>query len=304
MNKYKVVFVALFGFIISASYSLSQSKQRENPPDSERLFLLAAYGKAVFEREGCRSCHSLVVDEAGFFTKSLDGLGNKYPNVWLAHYLTDPESIMSGSKKKSYGYLFDKTFDKALFTRIVSENNNERLWPALLDEASSFTAGLDEGMLLAYNKHSDGIALIAFLQQIPTSPKQRQIDSMIMVELERENAIVRQYYLDSIQLSAIINQPEAISKGEKIYLSFCHVCHGDNGAGNMIGPNLTDEYWLHGGKDKDVAKTIIEGIAEKGMPGWIEILKPQEIGALVAYIKSIKGTHSPHAKSPQGIREN
>ncbi|VAW27515.1 Cytochrome c oxidase (cbb3-type) subunit CcoP, partial [hydrothermal vent metagenome] len=38
-----------------------------------------------------------------------------------------------------------------------------------------------------------------------------------------------------------------IEAGKKTYGRNCIACHGDVGQGNTIGPNLTDNYWLHGG---------------------------------------------------------
>jgi cytochrome c oxidase cbb3-type subunit 3 len=80
------------------------------------------------------------------------------------------------------------------------------------------------------------------------------------------------------------------------------VCHGIQGEGG-IGPNLTDEYWLHGGSSADIARTIIYGIPEKGMISWRHQLTPTEVGQIVAYINSIAGTEPEQAKAPQGKKQ-
>lgn len=90
-----------------------------------------------------------------------------------------------------------------------------------------------------------------------------------------------------------------IAEGKQIFQKSCYMCHGSNGEGG-VGPNLTDEYWLHGGSINDVFKTIKYGVIDKGMQAWEKQFSPQEIKNLSSYIKSIKGTKPANAKAPQG----
>src|SRR5690606_24938704 len=53
-----------------------------------------------------------------------------------------------------------------------------------------------------------------------------------------------------------------IAKGKEIYTAYCVSCHKADGGG-MIGPNLTDEYWLHGGDVKSVYAVVKNGVPEK-----------------------------------------
>ena len=79
----------------------------------------------------------------------------------------------------------------------------------------------------------------------------------------------------------------------------CFACHGAKGEG-LVGPNLTDNYWLHGGTINDVFKTIKYGVPEKGMQSWEKMYSPVQIKNLSSYIKSLAGTNPPNAKPPQG----
>ncbi len=79
----------------------------------------------------------------------------------------------------------------------------------------------------------------------------------------------------------------------------CAACHGKAGEG-VVGPNLTDDYWLHGGSIKDVFKTIKYGWPEKGMRSWKDDLSPMQMAQVSSYIKSIHGTNPPNAKPQQG----
>jgi len=90
-----------------------------------------------------------------------------------------------------------------------------------------------------------------------------------------------------------------LTEGKKIFAQTCSVCHGSNGEGG-VGPNLTDNYWLHGGTINDVFKTIKYGVPEKGMQSWQKAYSPTQIKDLASYIKSIAGTNPPNGKAPQG----
>ena len=92
---------------------------------------------------------------------------------------------------------------------------------------------------------------------------------------------------------------DLISKGASIYKNNCASCHKDKGEGS-IGPNLTDEYWLHGGSIQNIFATIKNGVPEKGMIAWNAILKPEEIRDVSFFIMSLKGSNPPNAKAPQG----
>ena len=67
-----------------------------------------------------------------------------------------------------------------------------------------------------------------------------------------------------------------------------------------VGPNITDEYWIHGGSIKDVFKSIKYGWQDKGMQPWKDFYKPIQIAQLTSFIKSLKGTNPPGAKEKQG----
>lgn len=99
------------------------------------------------------------------------------------------------------------------------------------------------------------------------------------------------------------SKDEAIIKnGASLFANRCTPCHGEHGEG-IVGPNLTDEYWLHGGKAKDVFKTIKYGVPEKGMIAWEKSLSAQQISDLTNYVLSLQGTKPAGAKAPQGNKE-
>jgi cytochrome c oxidase cbb3-type subunit 3 len=51
---------------------------------------------------------------------------------------------------------------------------------------------------------------------------------------------------------------------------------------------------------KELFKTIIHGIPEKGMIAWDKTLNPLQIQKVASYILTLQGTNPPGAKEPQG----
>ena len=67
-----------------------------------------------------------------------------------------------------------------------------------------------------------------------------------------------------------------------------------------VGPNFTDEYWIHGGGIADVFTVIKYGVLEKGMISWQETLNPLQMQQVASYVLSLKGTTPAAPKEPQG----
>lgn len=91
-----------------------------------------------------------------------------------------------------------------------------------------------------------------------------------------------------------------IAAGKTLFAANCIACHGANGEGNAVGPNLTDAYWLHKGGINDIFKTIKYGWVEKGMKAWKDDFTPTQIAQLASYVKAINNTNPPNARAPQG----
>jgi cytochrome c oxidase cbb3-type subunit III len=98
---------------------------------------------------------------------------------------------------------------------------------------------------------------------------------------------------------AFDDSPDALAKGKQIYVNNCAACHREDGGGG-IGPNLADEYWLHGGSMQEVYDLIKEGVPDKGMIAWKQMLSPEQMKNVASYILTFQGTTPPQAKEPQG----
>ena len=128
-------------------------------------------------------------------------------------------------------------------------------------------------------------------------------------EYEQEMAAAAEKYQlneDPNQEAASFNwaysqEPEVLAKGQEIFMgmnNLCFTCHGSAGEG-LVGPNLTDEYWIHGCSAEEVATSISTGFPDKGMVpyGSGAPIANEDLNALVSYIASIQGTDPPNAKA-------
>ena len=91
----------------------------------------------------------------------------------------------------------------------------------------------------------------------------------------------------------------SIKEGGENFQKFCISCHGPQ-AGGIVGPNLTDEFWIHGGGIKNVYTTIKKGVPAKGMISWELVFSQKQIQNLGSYVLSLQGTNPPGGKAPEG----
>ena len=100
-------------------------------------------------------------------------------------------------------------------------------------------------------------------------------------------------------LLAVTKDTARLASGKEVFASKCAACHAAHAEG-LVGPNLTDEYWIHGGKITDSYRTVTDGVLEKGMLSWKGLLPEQQIQDVVAYLFTLRGSNPPNAKAPQG----
>lgn len=130
---------------------------------------------------------------------------------------------------------------------------------------------------------------------------QEELYKIEMAEAEKQ----KQAYL--AEVSSKINEenvtaltdPADIAQGKEVFTTNCVICHGKEGQGGA-GPNLTDDYWMHGGGIKNIFKTIKYGVPEKGMIAWESQLSPKQIQQVASFILTLRGTNPAGAKEPQG----
>jgi cytochrome c oxidase cbb3-type subunit 3 len=97
----------------------------------------------------------------------------------------------------------------------------------------------------------------------------------------------------------LLSDAALIAEGKGLFEKNCAACHKSDGGGN-VGPNLTDDFWIHGGGIGNVFRTVTEGVPAKGMISWKSQLSPRQIQEVSSYILTLHGTNPPGAKEPQG----
>ena len=97
-------------------------------------------------------------------------------------------------------------------------------------------------------------------------------------------------------------ETEVLLNGKAIYDRECVACHAPEGQG-LIGPNFTDNYWIHGGSINDVFRIVKYGVPQKGMISWQSKLSPTDMRDVSSYILTFVGTtakNPPLPKAPEG----
>ncbi len=121
-------------------------------------------------------------------------------------------------------------------------------------------------------------------------------------EMAAANVIYQKQVGDNILNASsvtVLTDEASLQAGKEIWVKSCTVCHLAEGQG-LVGPNMTDEYWIHGCSIGDIFNIILVGVPEKGMISWKDQLKPLQIQQVSSYIVTLKGTNPPNPKEPQG----
>jgi cytochrome c oxidase cbb3-type subunit 3 len=91
----------------------------------------------------------------------------------------------------------------------------------------------------------------------------------------------------------------SISNGKKVFNANCAGCHGAAGQGSY-GPNLCDQYWLHGAHYHNIVHIIKHGVSAKGMSAFNHKLKHHDVRDVAHYVMSLKGSNPSGAKAAEG----
>lgn len=106
--------------------------------------------------------------------------------------------------------------------------------------------------------------------------------------------------LDDAALAALSSDAAAVERGRVVFAQTCLACHGADGQG-VVGPNLTDEAWIHGERPTEIFAAVNTGIVAFGMPAWGPSLGPDKTRDVTAFVLTLKGKNVP-GKPPQGPR--
>lgn len=212
-----------------------------------------------------------------------------------------PQQSAAAAKESALGKWWS-TLDKKFFTKAVEV---EKEADVMLDHDYDGIKELDNA-LPPWWKYGFYITIVvAFVYMFMfhvsgagKNPTQEYAAEMEKARIEKEAYEANNK--DKIDESKVpMADAAGVANGQKIFEANCVACHLKGGAGS-VGPNLTDDYWLHKGSLNDIYKSIKVGYPDKGMQSWAKNFSPKEISQLASYIKTLHGTNPPGAKAPQG----
>jgi len=287
---------------------------------------LELQGRDIYIREGCNNCHSQTVrpfrseterygeySKAGEFVYDHPFLwgsrrtgpdlartgvvgGPIYKNAaWHFNHMNAPQEVYEQSIMPAYPWLVANDLDiestpaKIRVMQKLGVPYEKDFDKKAIDELLKQAKKIGDELRLAKIKVEDTkeiIALIAYLHRLGYDI------SHYLEEATDEVVVVPELPTDEASLIA----------GKDVYIrNNCASCHGANGEGNKIGPNITDEYWLIGdGSNQSIYKAIYKGNPVKGMQAWKNLLTKEELTVITSYVISLKGTNPANAREPQG----
>jgi cytochrome c oxidase cbb3-type subunit 3 len=104
--------------------------------------------------------------------------------------------------------------------------------------------------------------------------------------------------VDDGLLERLSENDEAVARGRETFQANCVACHGAGGEG-VIGPNLTDGSWVHGGAPTDIHRTVRDGFQARGMPPWGPALGERQVQSVVAFVLTLRDTNVA-GRAPEG----
>ena len=153
---------------------------------------------------------------------------------------------------------------------------------------------------LFYGTIAFAMVYLVYFNYFDGPSQKMEYDTEVAQALMKKNEFLKKAAASVDETSVVVLSDDAsVAKGKGSFVTKCAACHGQNGEG-LVGPNLTDEYWIHGGGIKDIFKTIKYGWPEKGMISWESQIQPLEMQQIASFIYSLKGSKPANAKAPQG----
>ena len=263
--NYKEHLIIILVVLLSV-FSCSSPKEGISKVDEQiSKDIIVEYGDYIYQREDCKSCHTLSILEESENLISLDGNRGYRSPEWTYLFLQNPKEMMPCATMPSYSHLLEKGLSKATLSEVLnnrgisSAKSIDQHWLKLNEQVDEYLSRLEALRYSAELRSSDLVPLVAYLQNIPPSEYMLYLDSLEAVKQKEKELVLEYYYQysDSIVASFAAKQ-ETLEHGEKLYAQNCTICHGKKAQGS-IGPNLIDEYWISEGDNESILRSIMEG---------------------------------------------
>jgi len=293
---------------------------------------LELQGRDIYIKEGCYNCHSQMVrpfrsetERYGEYSKVGEFVydhpfqwgsrrtgpdlaragvvgGKMYKTAsWHWGHMIAPKLSMPGTVMPPYTWLAVKdvnlntTATKIKVMRTVGvpypEGYEDKANDDYMTQAQKYVTELKAAGIEA-KPTCELIALIAYLHRLGADISKLSQNTAVVTDTVKVE--------ESIVVPQVLTDAPSLTAGAEVFKTNCAACHGQNGEGNAVGPNLTDEYWLNGGSKEDIFKLILNGNAAKGMQPYKGVLDDTKLAQTWSYILTLKGTKPANAKEPQG----
>ena len=291
-------------------------------------------GRDIYISEGCNNCHSQMirpfrseVERYGDYSKAgefvydhpflwgskrtgpdLQRVGRKYPDSWHAMHMLDPRSTSPGSIMPAYPWLYEKKLDYSLVGDKISAMRSlgvpyepgyeKRAADDLVRQARRIARGLQEsGFDVTYDRRI--VALIAYLQRLGTDIKTDSVYAARFERLMTRRKAAAAEPGEKVEILEPLTDEASLAAGRAIFegKGLCYTCHRKD-LGGQVGPNLTDEYWLHGCGLPTILNNIRTGFPAKGMIpyGSGKPLSDEELLQVASYVLSMQGSRPSNPK--------
>ena len=172
------------------------------------------------------------------------------------------------------------------------QNSEEKLRPHSYDGIQEFDKRLPNWWLLTlYGAIAFAVVywFVVYESSVVLPDGERITREMNRIEAEKLGKLVAM--LNDDNLWKMSQNPEFVAKGAATYKDTCASCHGAGLRGReedskLIGVNLTDQNWIHGGLPTQIFGTVKNGVSGPGMPAWGPVLGDSRIAQVVAYVLS------------------
>jgi cytochrome c oxidase cbb3-type subunit I/II len=284
-------------------------------------------GRDIYIAEGCNTCHSQMIrpfrfetERYGEYSKAgefvydhpflwgskrtgpdLARIGqttgrNYKPDLWHYNHLMDPRSTSQASIMPAYPWLAKDEINMKQIPKKIrvmrtlgvpyDESYVETASKDLIEQATRIADGLRaQGVDIAPNKKI--IALIAYMQRLGTDITAKAVVAPAPAAPA------------TTSFTAFLTDDLSIKAGAETFVKLCAVCHLPDGGG-LVGPNMTDKYWIHEPSPQGMYDLVYNGLIEKGMTPFKDQLSPEQIQQVISYIITMQGTTPAKPKEPQG----
>lgn len=259
------------------------------------VFALIVFSAAAFAQTATTTTGPAGLDQNYIAAGTIIGIAFM---LFMVIYFGNIEGITVGAPKRAKAW----ASLRQMLTRSVPIEKEKDI---MMDHEFDGIRELDNTIPPWFNILFYGTIVIAFLYilnyhvfKMSGLSAEEYNDEMKVAAMQRDELIRTGAFINENTVK-LMTDDATITEGKTIFNTNCTVCHGPAGGG-LIGPNLTDEFWIHGGGVVNVFKTIKYGVPVKGMISWQNQLNPKQMQAVTNYILTLKGTNPANGKQPEG----